>query len=71
DKEDLRDWERKGQQKGRNAKENIMSTPHRCIKKLSLQRNRLTSMKGLEECVALEELYLSHNGAAKMKGYQR
>ncbi|GJY31399.1 protein phosphatase 1 regulatory subunit pprA [Tanacetum coccineum] len=86
-REDLRDWERKGQQKGRNAKENIMPTPHsflggmlflyivlinlsglRCIKKLSLQSNRLTSMKGLEECVALEELYLSHNGTAKMEG---
>ncbi|GKF41474.1 protein phosphatase 1 regulatory subunit pprA, partial [Tanacetum coccineum] len=39
-----------------------------CIKKLSLQSNRLTSMKGLEECVALEELYLSHNGTTKMKG---
>ncbi|GJW63277.1 geranylgeranyl transferase type-2 subunit alpha 1 [Tanacetum coccineum] len=29
DKQDLRDWERKGQQKRRNAKENIMPTPHR------------------------------------------
>ncbi|KAI3501528.1 hypothetical protein L1887_29399 [Cichorium endivia] len=25
-------------------------------------------MKGLEECTTLEELYLSHNGIAKMEG---
>ncbi|KAE8735375.1 dolichyl-diphosphooligosaccharide--protein glycosyltransferase subunit STT3 [Hibiscus syriacus] len=33
-----------------------------CIKKISFQSNRLTSMRGLEECIALEEIYLSHNG---------
>ena len=30
--------------------------------KLSVQSNRLTSMRGLEACTALQELYLSHNG---------
>ncbi|KAL8129680.1 hypothetical protein V2J09_018835 [Rumex salicifolius] len=40
----------------------------KCIKKISLQSNRLTSMKGFEECLALEELYLSHNGISKMEG---
>ncbi|KAK1588768.1 hypothetical protein Q3G72_026818 [Acer saccharum] len=40
----------------------------KCIKKISLQSNRLTSMKGFEDCVALAELYLSHNGILKMEG---
>ncbi|GJS83953.1 protein phosphatase 1 regulatory inhibitor subunit PPP1R7 [Tanacetum coccineum] len=53
---------------GRNRIKSINLCGLRCIKKLSLQSNRLTSMKGLEECVALEELYLSHNGIAKMEG---
>ncbi len=34
----------------------------RCV-----QSNRLDSMLGLEECVALEELYLSHNGIWKIE----
>lgn len=29
---------------------------------------RLESMLGLEGCVALEELYLSHNGIARLEG---
>ena len=32
------------------------------LAKLSVQSNRLTSMRGLEACTALQELYLSHNG---------
>ena len=32
------------------------------LAKLSVQSNRLTSMRGLETCTALHELYLSHNG---------
>jgi Leucine-rich repeat (LRR) protein len=32
------------------------------LKKLALQSNRLVSMDGLQQCTALEELYLSHNG---------
>ncbi|KAJ8643237.1 hypothetical protein MRB53_004985 [Persea americana] len=39
-----------------------------CIRKISLQSNRLTSMMGFQECIALEELYLSHNGILKMEG---
>ena len=34
---------------------------------LSLQSNRLTSMDGLEELIALEELYLSHNGISEIQ----
>ena len=30
----------------------------RCLRRLSLQSNRLTSMAGLQHCTALEELYL-------------
>lgn len=36
--------------------------------KISLQSNRLTSMLGFQECINLEELYLSHNGISKMEG---
>lgn len=32
------------------------------LKKLSLQSNRLTDIDGLQNCTALEELYVSHNG---------
>ncbi|KAJ6925217.1 protein phosphatase 1 regulatory inhibitor subunit PPP1R7 [Populus alba x Populus x berolinensis] len=53
---------------GRNRIKVVNLCGLKCIKKLSLQSNRLTSMKGFEECVALEELYLSHNGIAKMEG---
>ncbi|KAL0308579.1 UNVERIFIED_CONTAM: protein phosphatase 1 regulatory inhibitor subunit PPP1R7 [Sesamum radiatum] len=53
---------------GRNRIRAINLCGLKCIKKLSLQSNRLTSISGLEECVALEELYLSHNGIEKMEG---
>ncbi|XP_071742344.1 protein phosphatase 1 regulatory inhibitor subunit PPP1R7 homolog [Rutidosis leptorrhynchoides] len=53
---------------GRNRIKSINLCGLKCIKKLSLQSNRLTSMKGLEECTSLEELYLSHNGITKMEG---
>lgn len=53
---------------GRNRIKSINLCGLKCIKKLSLQSNRLTSMKGLEECTALEELYVSHNGISKMEG---
>eukprot|EP00246_Nothoceros_aenigmaticus_P000722 TRINITY_DN10950_c0_g1_i1.p1 TRINITY_DN10950_c0_g1~~TRINITY_DN10950_c0_g1_i1.p1 ORF type:complete len:330 (+),score=69.67 TRINITY_DN10950_c0_g1_i1:247-1236(+) len=36
--------------------------------KISLQSNRLTTIRGFEECHALEELYLSHNGISVMEG---
>ena len=32
------------------------------LKQLSVQNNRLTGLTGLEQCRALEELYVSHNG---------
>jgi len=53
---------------GRNRIKTINLCELKCIKKISIQSNRLTSMTGLEGCVALEELYLSHNGIAKMEG---
>ncbi|KAJ8431867.1 hypothetical protein Cgig2_023511 [Carnegiea gigantea] len=70
---------------GRNRIKAVHLCGLKCIKKLSLQSNRLTSMKDLRrgllcypclrvlfsvinECVALEELYLSHNGISKMDG---
>ncbi|XP_030491382.1 protein phosphatase 1 regulatory inhibitor subunit PPP1R7 homolog [Cannabis sativa] len=53
---------------GRNRIKVVNLCGLKCIKKISLQSNRLTSMKGFEECVALEELYLSHNGISKMEG---
>ncbi|CDY39147.1 BnaA07g01430D [Brassica napus] len=46
---------------GRNRIKVVNLCGLRCIKKISLQSNQLTSMKGFEDCVALEELYLSHN----------
>ncbi|XP_020593923.1 protein phosphatase 1 regulatory subunit pprA [Phalaenopsis equestris] len=53
---------------GRNRIRAVNLCGLKCITKLSLQSNRLTSMLGFQECVALEELYLSHNGIAKMEG---
>ncbi|XP_060213939.1 protein phosphatase 1 regulatory inhibitor subunit PPP1R7 homolog [Lycium barbarum] len=53
---------------GRNRIRTVNLCGLKCIKKISLQSNRLTSMIGFQECVALEELYLSHNGIAKMEG---
>lgn len=82
---------------GRNRIKVVNLCGLNCIKKISLQSNRLTSMKGFEvcivylssdfliphtsilffwcmknicaqACVALEELYLSHNGISKMEG---
>lgn len=53
---------------GRNRIKAIDLCGLKCIKKLSLHSNRLTSMKGLEECTALERLYLAHNGITKMEG---
>ncbi|CAI0403977.1 unnamed protein product, partial [Linum tenue] len=53
---------------GRNRIKQVNLCGLKCIKKISLQSNRLTSMTGFEGCVALEELYLSHNGIEKMEG---
>ncbi|RZC13854.1 Protein phosphatase 1 regulatory inhibitor subunit PPP1R7-like isoform C [Glycine soja] len=53
---------------GRNRIKVVNLCGLKCIKKISLQSNRLTSMMGFDGCVALEELYLSHNGIAKMEG---
>ncbi|XP_077228552.1 protein phosphatase 1 regulatory inhibitor subunit PPP1R7 homolog [Tasmannia lanceolata] len=53
---------------GRNRIRTVNLCGLKCIKKLSLQSNRLISMMGFEDCVALEELYLSHNGILKMEG---
>ncbi|KAH7511969.1 hypothetical protein FEM48_Zijuj12G0040300 [Ziziphus jujuba var. spinosa] len=53
---------------GRNRIKVVNLCGLKCIKKISVQSNRLTSMKGFEECIALEELYLSHNGISKMEG---
>ncbi|KAL3368752.1 hypothetical protein AABB24_009534 [Solanum stoloniferum] len=53
---------------GRNRIRTVNLCGLKCIKKISLQSNRLTSMIGFQECVALEELYLSHNGIVKMEG---
>ncbi|CAL0330913.1 unnamed protein product [Lupinus luteus] len=53
---------------GRNRIKLVNLCGLKCIKKLSLQSNRLTSMTGFEGCIALEELYLSHNGISKMEG---
>ncbi|KAI4347073.1 hypothetical protein L6164_007922 [Bauhinia variegata] len=53
---------------GRNRIKMVNLCGLKCIKKISLQSNRLTSMLGFESCIALEELYLSHNGITKMEG---
>ncbi|CAN1288375.1 Protein phosphatase 1 regulatory inhibitor subunit PPP1R7 homolog [Linum perenne] len=53
---------------GRNRIKLVNLCGLKCIKKISLQSNRLTSMQGFEGCVSLEELYLSHNGIEKMEG---
>lgn len=53
---------------GRNRIKAVNLCGLKCLTKISLQSNRLTSTKGFEECVALEELYLSHNGISKMEG---
>lgn len=53
---------------GRNRIKAVNLCGLKCIKKISLQSNRLTSTTGFEDCVALEELYLSHNGISKMEG---
>jgi protein phosphatase 1 regulatory subunit 7 len=38
------------------------------LKILSIQSNRITVLAGLEELESLEELYISHNGIAKIEG---
>ncbi|XP_042456697.1 protein phosphatase 1 regulatory inhibitor subunit PPP1R7 homolog isoform X2 [Zingiber officinale] len=53
---------------GRNRIRTVDLCGLNCIRKISLQSNRLTSMIGLQECIMLEELYLSHNGIQKMEG---
>ncbi|CAG7883883.1 unnamed protein product [Brassica rapa] len=55
---------------GRNRIKVVNLCGLRCIKKISLQSNQLTSMKGFEVCVVLPlcKLYLSHNGISKMEG---
>lgn len=37
------------------------------LRRLSLQSNRLSSMRGLGQCLQLRELYLSHNGIQKLE----
>jgi hypothetical protein len=39
----------------------------KCLQRLSLQSNRLTTLEGIEVCTQLRELYLSHNGIADAK----
>ncbi|CAK8579507.1 unnamed protein product [Lathyrus sativus] len=53
---------------GRNRIKVVNLCGLKCIKKISLQSNRLTSTIGFEACIALEELYLSHNGITKIEG---
>ncbi|KAK9130999.1 hypothetical protein Sjap_011486 [Stephania japonica] len=53
---------------GRNRIRAVNLCELKCIKKISLQSNRLTSMIGFQDCIALEEIYLSHNGISKMEG---
>ena len=37
------------------------------LRRLSLQSNRLSSMRGVGQCLQLRELYLSHNGIQKLE----
>lgn len=53
---------------GRNRIRTVNLCGLKSLVKISLQSNRLTSMLGFEDCIYLEELYLSHNGIAKMEG---
>ena len=39
----------------------------RNLRRLSVQNNRLERITGLAECIALEELYLSHNGLQSLE----
>ncbi|KAH7415993.1 hypothetical protein KP509_14G070200 [Ceratopteris richardii] len=53
---------------GRNRIRVVNLCGLKSLVKISLQSNRLTSMLGFQDCLCLEELYLSHNGIAKMEG---
>ncbi|MCO5606843.1 hypothetical protein L7F22_061034 [Adiantum nelumboides] len=53
---------------GRNRIRTINLCGLNSLVKVSLQSNRLTSILGFQDCVCLEELYLSHNGITKMEG---
>ncbi|KAL2613173.1 hypothetical protein R1flu_024865 [Riccia fluitans] len=51
---------------------NRITTVNMCgltsLTRISVQSNHLTSMRGFEACVLLEELYLSHNKLTEMEG---
>lgn len=53
---------------GRNRIREVNLCGLRGLVKISIQSNRLTSIRGFDECTALEELYLSHNGISVMEG---
>ncbi|CAD5185325.1 unnamed protein product [Musa acuminata subsp. malaccensis] len=53
---------------GRNRIRMVNLCGLKCIRKISLQSNRLTSTMGFQGCITLEELYLNHNGIQKMEG---
>lgn len=53
---------------GRNRIRTVDLCGLKSLVRVSLQSNRLTSMLGFQDCVCLEELYLSHNGIFKMEG---
>ncbi len=38
---------------------------------MSIQSNRITKIEGLDSLIALEELYLSHNGLTKLEGLEK
>lgn len=39
-----------------------------CAARADVPGNRITKIEGLDSLVALEELYLSHNGITKIEG---
>lgn len=39
-----------------------------CAARADVAGNRITKIEGLDSLVALEELYLSHNGITKVEG---
>lgn len=38
------------------------------LRLLSIQSNRIHKIEGLEDCAALEEVYLANNGISKIEG---
>ncbi|KAL3679898.1 hypothetical protein R1sor_022854 [Riccia sorocarpa] len=53
---------------GRNRITSVNMCGLTSLTRVSVQSNHLTSMRGFEACVLLEELYLSHNKIAEMEG---